>query len=586
MPDTSGVLDLSGLRQTLNRVASRLDALENSGGGGGEGGLSSAQVESLISSALGDYDTSTEVTTKINSALGDYDTSSEVNNKISSALESAGGGGGLSEAQVQDLINNALRLNGLQEYIDVGGDNEVDAAVLRGIRQTISDLTGIELDVSDAGLPTLADNMRLALNTIEGLDEDRQSVVSWSPSATIDGDKFASIAIGRGDGGPITIADNAFWKGNPQVGYAIRGSTLKRVLLPDTLTIIGENAFRETGLEEIVIPQNVTIIKSGAFQDCDYLTRAVIRSGIVNNEVFRGCDRMTSVTAEAGVVFSGDSIFRDCPLLETAVIPAATTDVPNDTFRECHRLSSVSLHSGIISIGNSAFCKCLYLPGSGFNFALLTNLEEIKDSAFEECESLDCTLAGCSSLRYIRPNAFKKCAAVRSMAIPNSVTEIENSAFRECVEMQSLTIGTGVQYIRYDAFCGCTQLSSVTINANSIAAMEHPFRDCQNLTSFGPSTGNYTIKVTWDSDIPDDAFSETQSLTTVVIPSGVTTIGESAFRDCRSLTSVTIPSSVTQIKANAFAGCTALNSVTFQGSKSNISIDGSAFNDVPASNVH
>ena len=52
------------------------------------------------------------------------------------------------------------------------------------------------------------------------------------------------------------------------------------------------------------------------------------------------------------------------------------------------------------------------------------------------------------------------------------------------------------------------------------------------------------------------------SETTVVIPDGVTGIGNEAFRDCTSLKGVTIPDSVTSIGYNAFLGCTSLTDVT------------------------
>lgn len=48
----------------------------------------------------------------------------------------------------------------------------------------------------------------------------------------------------------------------------------------------------------------------------------------------------------------------------------------------------------------------------------------------------------------------------------------------------------------------------------------------------------------------------------VVIPEGVTGIGDSAFQDCATLTGVTIPNSVTRIEGLAFIGCTALTGVT------------------------
>lgn len=61
--------------------------------------------------------------------------------------------------------------------------------------------------------------------------------------------------------------------------------------------------------------------------------------------------------------------------------------------------------------------------------------------------------------------------------------------------------------------------------------------------------------------IGEGAFEYCSSLTSVTIPEGVTRIGESAFQGCRSLTGVTIPDGVTSIGDWAFCECTSLNSV-------------------------
>jgi hypothetical protein len=66
------------------------------------------------------------------------------------------------------------------------------------------------------------------------------------------------------------------------------------------------------------------------------------------------------------------------------------------------------------------------------------------------------------------------------------------------------------------------------------------------------------------------AFYGNSSVTSVVMPDSVTSIGESAFYGCTGLTSVNIPNSVTSIGAEAFAGCTGLTSVSIPNSVTSI----------------
>ena len=67
-----------------------------------------------------------------------------------------------------------------------------------------------------------------------------------------------------------------------------------------------------------------------------------------------------------------------------------------------------------------------------------------------------------------------------------------------------------------------------------------------------------------------------RTVTSITIPSGVTSIGSHAFKNCTSLTSITIPSSVTSIGDGAFSGCTSLTSITIPSSVT--SIGNNAFN--------
>lgn|GEM_PF-1791943 len=55
-------------------------------------------------------------------------------------------------------------------------------------------------------------------------------------------------------------------------------------------------------------------------------------------------------------------------------------------------------------------------------------------------------------------------------------------------------------------------------------------------------------------------------ITVVVIPEGVTEIGELAFNNCESLKEITIPDSVTKIGDYAFNNCESLKEVTIPDS--------------------
>jgi serine/threonine protein kinase len=90
----------------------------------------------------------------------------------------------------------------------------------------------------------------------------------------------------------------------------------------------------------------------------------------------------------------------------------------------------------------------------------------------------------------------------------------------------------------------------------------------------GELSGAYSVKE-GTRIICDSAFSFCSSLSEIVIPSSVTSIGDSAFSDCRSLSEIVIPSSVTSIGDSAFYGCRSLSAIVIPSSVT--SIGNSAF---------
>ena len=105
-------------------------------------------------------------------------------------------------------------------------------------------------------------------------------------------------------------------------------------------------------------------------------------------------------------------------------------------------------------------------------------------------------------------------------------------------------------------------ITSVSIGSGVTSIEQIAFSGCTSLTSV----------VIPDSvtSIEDGAFSGCTSLTSVVIPDSVTSIEDGAFSGCISLTSVVIPDSVTSIGEYAFSGCTSLTSVVIPDSVTSI----------------
>lgn len=125
--------------------------------------------------------------------------------------------------------------------------------------------------------------------------------------------------------------------------------------------------------------------------------------------------------------------------------------------------------------------------------------------------------------------------------------------------MTDAYIGDCVETLSGNAFSECISLSSVTIpsGVTSIginSAAGGCFSKCYSLT--GVSIPNSV------TNIGQYIFGSCSGLTSVNLSSGITSIPNYSFQDCSSLSSVAIPSGVTSIGNNAFIGCRALGNVT------------------------
>ena len=124
------------------------------------------------------------------------------------------------------------------------------------------------------------------------------------------------------------------------------------------------------------------------------------------------------------------------------------------------------------------------------------------------------------------------------------------------------SVKEGTRIICDRAFLWCGSLSEIVIPSSVTSIGYSAFSDCRSLSEIViPSSV---------TSIGEGAFSRCSSLSEIVIPSSVTSIGDSAFSGCLSLSEIVIPSSVTSIGDSAFSGCLSLSEIVIPSSVTSI----------------
>ena len=195
----------------------------------------------------------------------------------------------------------------------------------------------------------------------------------------------------------------------------------------------------------------------------------------------------------------GENAFGGRSQLSSVTMPATITTIGNWAFNGCENLKDINLPEGLVTIGESALSR----------------------------------------------------TAITSLTIPSTVTTIGNWAF-DNTALTSLVIPATVTSIGEGIVNECKQLKSITLSCKEIR---------QNMLGWNLTALSEVILNEGVETIGEGAFSNL-GITSLTIPSSVTTIGNWAFSECKGLTAILIPASITKLGDGAFAGCTGVTEIT------------------------
>ena len=346
------------------------------------------------------------------------------------------------------------------------------------------------------------------------------------------------------------------------------GNTATSYIVPSSVTTIEDSSFyKSLFLESITVPNSVTTLQSYAFGNSPNLETISFAADnpitAINVYTFAYLPKLTSLELPSNVTTIGEGAFAYSTALTSVTIPASVTSI-SIAFGSTPSLAAINVDSNnqtYSSINGVLFDK---------DASVLFKYPAAKRGTSYEIPS---------SVTSIKGVSFENAASLTSITIPASVTYIEDFAFENTTALTDFNfLGDAPTNMGADSFGGIAAgaRANISFGASGFGS-ESTWNGLVINRDLPIANGNY-ICTTGELDLEGEnstyfIFNGVVSNGTgcsgaVVIPEGVTGIGEEAFSSessVPSITSITIPASVTSIGEYAFYLTSTLRELRFLG---------------------
>ncbi len=301
---------------------------------------------------------------------------------------------------------------------------------------------------------------------------------------------------------------------------------------PETVEIIGMDAFRSSLVIEVIFPEGLKEIQQAAFHN--------------------------------GALVSVE-------------LPSSVKTVKEYAFAY-NELEHLDLGLGVESVEKSAFWSSIMFKDRDLNIP--ASLKEIGDSAFggensdrifkyltvspynQNYSSENNVLFNKDKTKIIQfpcYNSDKYGNYVDTYTIPDGVTTVAEWAFYEGCKVEHIIMGKDLKTIEPRAFAENNYILTVEFNYGLEYIGEDAFYSCNLIDSFElPDTVTF---------VGQDAFRSVNVAKRIVLSQGMTSVEKSTFAQAMSLEEIVIPASITTIDSYAFSKCFSLRVVYYTGTQ-------------------